>query len=839
MMKFKLLHFDINKILLLSLLGILLMCSVASAIVDTRWSFDRDYVTGDVPIEIVFANKGAVANVTDVTKSTGNYSLYVNDSSIDSPSSTYAGFKVASPLKYVKNGKIEFDLNITPGTNDRLDIYGKSTTGTAFHFRFANGNIQNATNPGTIATYQSSTWNHYIMEFNNSTQTVIFSKDDAVIGTYNYASEVTLGVQELRILSDDSHTASYYIDNITVYDYLRPTQPDTLRKFPYPYYAAYSISSDYDDMSEQEFFDAYDFLNTNELIGALGQGVNLECGQNVWLWGPYVGLKYYEYTNGSLVPSTNRQIFMDYINAGYFDGWHTFGDPSIDMTNATQRALYTDALAQMTSEGVRLSYWIDHGGAEMFSNIGTTSANFKGDDPNNITAYHWNITSQSQPVIYLWEGNTTEEPYQPNPLTASTLDDGYSIYTFPRSVGRASSTGTPENVDADLSAQLSEANIKKVLAREGYYIMYTHLGTTGSSNVTVDPIFGPQTLAALRTLSDYAHGTNGKDKVLYVTTTAKLLRYAEVSEYMQFTYTAGSPGRIDIHNVSSPVRTFVPTVNDLEGITFYVPHGTKIYLAGVDVSAYTVENAADSTGQVSVGFPVKRLVYPYPKSITMNGTYKIYSNGSTSWTRTTDRPSSVDILPITVIPSSGDVTVSVVAWSVTEKVWNESSESHNITTSHVIGGFPANTDIQIKRDDINYGTATSNETGYIEWVYDGGFSESEHTFSIECHSIEYHDFNASLTSGAYPLTTQFTTSSDGIDAYYWDFENDGVIDSTKQNPAHTYGQTGTYSVNLTVHTSEGNVSIVKPDYITVENPAFSEDPLAWFNWVFSYLFGRF
>jgi len=31
MMKFKLLHFEINKILLLSRLGILLMCSVASA----------------------------------------------------------------------------------------------------------------------------------------------------------------------------------------------------------------------------------------------------------------------------------------------------------------------------------------------------------------------------------------------------------------------------------------------------------------------------------------------------------------------------------------------------------------------------------------------------------------------------------------------------------------------------------------------------------------------------------------------------------------------------------------------------------------------------------------
>jgi lysophospholipase L1-like esterase len=212
-------------------------------------------------------------------------------------------------------------------------------------------------------------------------------------------------------------------------------------------------------------------------------------------------------------------------------------------------------------------------------------------------------------------------------------------------------------------------------------------------------------------------------------------------------------------------------------------------------------------------------------------TSRIYENGFV-W-------NSREILPtdiytgMSVIPASGSVNVTIKSWTGDSKTWTESSTTQQSVT-HTIGGFPTNTDIQIKCDDINYATVTSNETGYIEWVYDGGFSE--HTFSIE---IECHDFNASLTSGAYPLTTQFTTSSDGIDAYYWDFENDGIIDSTKQNPAHTYGQTGDYSVNLTVHTSEGNVSTVKPDYITVSAPAFASDPVAWFNWVFSYLFGRF
>lgn len=180
-----------------------------------------------------------------------------------------------------------------------------------------------------------------------------------------------------------------------------------------------------------------------------------------------------------------------------------------------------------------------------------------------------------------------------------------------------------------------------------------------------------------------------------------------------------------------------------------------------------------------------------------------------------------------IITTSGSVTISPIIWEDKHKKWIETSETQQSVT-HTIGGFPANTDIQIKRDDINYETVTSNETGYIEWVYDGGFSE--HTFSIE-----RHDFNASLTSGAYPLTTQFTTSSDGIDAYYWDFENDGIIDSTKQNPVHTYGKAGTYTVNLTVQDEYGNFSTVKTDYITVSAPAFASDPVAWFNWVFSYL----
>jgi len=88
------------------------------------------------------------------------------------------------------------------------------------------------------------------------------------------------------------------------------------------------------------------------------------------------------------------------------------------------------------------------------------------------------------------------------------------------------------------------------------------------------------------------------------------------------------------------------------------------------------------------------------------GTYRIYT------------------IPFSVT-NSNPLNVSISTWTSTEKVWTLSSETQQSVT-HTIGDLPANTDIQIKRDDINYETVTSNETGYIEWVYDGGFSE--HTF---------------------------------------------------------------------------------------------------------------
>ncbi len=80
--------------------------------------------------------------------------------------------------------------------------------------------------------------------------------------------------------------------------------------------------------------------------------------------------------------------------------------------------------------------------------------------------------------------------------------------------------------------------------------------------------------------------------------------------------------------------------------------------------------------------------------------------------------------------------------------------------------------------------------------------------------------NATPRSGTAPLTVQFTDQSTGTLplTYAWDFDNNGVTDSTAPSPSHVYSLAGTYTVNLTVTNVAGSNSTVRTNYITVTPP---------------------
>jgi YVTN family beta-propeller protein len=77
------------------------------------------------------------------------------------------------------------------------------------------------------------------------------------------------------------------------------------------------------------------------------------------------------------------------------------------------------------------------------------------------------------------------------------------------------------------------------------------------------------------------------------------------------------------------------------------------------------------------------------------------------------------------------------------------------------------------------------------------------------------NFNTNVTSGYAPLSVQFNDLSENANDWNWDF-GDGV-NSTDQNPTHTFSVAGNYTINLT--TSNGNGTSSKLGTITVSNDA--------------------
>jgi hypothetical protein len=165
-------------------------------------------------------------------------------------------------------------------------------------------------------------------------------------------------------------------------------------------------------------------------------------------------------------------------------------------------------------------------------------------------------------------------------------------------------------------------------------------------------------------------------------------------------------------------------------------------------------------------------------------------------------------------PTAGTLNIDVSAWNKTgdyKKIWHESSATETSTT-HIIGDFPANTPVQILRDGAKYASVTTNDTGYINWVYNGG--DSTHEFDA------YPTF-ITPESGIHPLT---------VSAQYpgnisWDFESDGVIDSTTSNTTHTYWVAGNYTISYIINNETFTQNI------TVSNPTFWSNTTAKINWI--------
>lgn len=164
--------------------------------------------------------------------------------------------------------------------------------------------------------------------------------------------------------------------------------------------------------------------------------------------------------------------------------------------------------------------------------------------------------------------------------------------------------------------------------------------------------------------------------------------------------------------------------------------------------------------------------------------------------------------------------------------------------THITGYAPSVDENEFTTgDSVTYQVWTSEDVDSISWAEDGvevqnggltytdtftsdpvivSFSATDSNGDIS-QTWDYYPlvaaFTANNTTGTAPITIQFTDGSQGSPtAWAWDFENDGTVDSTEQNPIHTYDTNGDYAINLTVSNDMYTDSNVKIDYIKLTNP---------------------
>jgi len=400
----------------------------------------------------------------------------------------------------------------------------------------------------------------------------------------------------------------------------------TLRKFPYPYKAAMAICSDIDGTTTvDEFLEIHKFLNTKEMT-SMGRGVGLEIGDSFMMYAPPTcAFSYY-----SANPES-AQIIEKFIRTGYIDSIHSYGE-KVDFT----RKDAIKAIKELSDNGCKVDVWVDH--STTVDNLGDDRTFGLGDHPES-SAYHSDITL-AYGIKFVWLGRITTVIGQSVPITLKTfssiydsrypvdslknmvkesaknvlavfgnrkyamhksydlvriakLDDGQKVYEFLRFDNYWK--GVAEGATSKrLAYVISKRTLERLKEAGGYMVVYTHLG----KNSDCSQVIAEETQVALRDLaSEYERGN------IYITTTSKLLNYYLNHKYLNWSYDIkGDEVVITISGVEDPVfGSFVPTVQNLQGITFYVPDKDKaqIYVGGKEIENIR-RNPADYRGRESV-----------------------------------------------------------------------------------------------------------------------------------------------------------------------------------------------------------------------------------------------
>jgi len=395
-----------------------------------------------------------------------------------------------------------------------------------------------------------------------------------------------------------------------------------LRRLPFPYRSMLAICSDLDETPDRRVYsEIMRFLNTTENT-SMGPGVGLEVGNTIYFDMPPDQFAYWN------TDDAGRAMVRDLIRSGHIDCFHSYGDL------ATTREHARRALDELSRHDCPLEVWVDHSAAP--SNFGADIMRGMGDVAGSH-AYHADLACAFG-VKYVWRGRVTSvigqdvprrlggiwnwadplasaktvlkehlkgllaglgsEKYAMNAanqvLRPATLRSGQAVWEFLRCNPHWGGVSRGETADG-LSQVLRTDMLDRFAQREGFMVLYTHLGKVGRRE---EPFTAP-TREALGRLARYE-----RDGLILVTTTRRLLGYCRALRSLAWSASVREGTVIiDVQSAASAA--------DLAGLTVYVPDSatTRLRLNGREVGAL-LRNGPDHTGLPSISLERKRLEFP-------------------------------------------------------------------------------------------------------------------------------------------------------------------------------------------------------------------------------------
>ena len=408
-----------------------------------------------------------------------------------------------------------------------------------------------------------------------------------------------------------------------------------LRRFPYPFRAGFTICNDIDEITTaEEFILLHLFLNTTKTT-PLGEGLNLEIGDSFI---PNRIKPHFSYFSDR---ERDKEVIKDFIKSGIIDSIHSYGERTV------HRKQIINILEELEKNSCKVKVWIDH--SIVPSNLGRFNSKGKG-DLKTSPVYHADLTLKYG-IRFAWMGRSTTIIGQEVPLKARSfikmidknhltptcitvlreiikivfgylgikpflihkgnklldvriLRDGNLVFEFNRLNNH---WHRPFPNIHKLAYMIRSSVLKELIKTEGYSILYMHLGFVEKNGKLSIP---SSAINALKNLAKEYH--EGK---IYVTTTYKLLNYCRFIRYMDWKYEILPNGytKIFIHKIKDPILgEQLPTVEELQGITFYVNDSSKasIYIGEKKLTCIK-KNPKDHTGRESVMIPLTRVSYPY------------------------------------------------------------------------------------------------------------------------------------------------------------------------------------------------------------------------------------